>query len=95
MTFRYPRNFNFRPKLFGFIDYYSLIFFIIWFIFIFSLLHLFYFSLKIRLLIYIVTCIPIFFISIAGFNHENSLFALLYIIKYLTSTKLYLYSKKD
>ncbi len=93
MKFIFPQNYNFKNKLFGILDYSSLILNIIWDVIIFILINLFFKSLNIKIFIFVLFCFPILLFSIIGFNHENIVYILIYIINYIKSPKLYLYSK--
>ena len=94
MKFIFPQNYNFKNKLFGILDYSSLILNIVWDFIVFILINLFFKSLNIKIFIFILLCFPIFLFSIIGFNHENILYIFVYIIRYINSPKLYLYSKR-
>ena len=94
MKFIFPQNYNFKNKLFGILDYSSLILNIIWDVIIFILINLFFKSLNIKIFVFILFCLPIFLFSIIGFNHENIVYILVYIIHYIKSPKLYLYFKR-
>ena len=89
MKFIFPQNYNFKNKLFVILDYSSLILDVI----IFILINLFFKSLNIKIFIFVLFCFPILLFSIIGFNHENIVYILIYIINYIKSPKLYLYSK--
>ena len=91
MKFIFPSNYNFKSKLLGFIDYSTVIFNIIWLIFIFCLLNLFPFSLTIKIVLFISLCLPILLFSILGFNNENIVYVLIYLIKYFITRQIYLY----
>ena len=93
MKFIFPQNYCFKNKLFGIIDYSSLIFNVVWDIFIFILINLFFTSINIKIFIFILLCFPIFLFSIFGFNHENILYIFLYLVKYIKNQKLYFYNK--
>ena len=94
MKFIFPQNYNFKNKLFGILDYSSLILNIIWDVIIFILINLFFKNLNIKIFVFVLLCLPIFLFSIIGFNHENILYIFIYIIRYIKSPKLYLYSKR-
>ena len=94
MKFIFPQNYNFKNKLFGILDYSSLILNIIWDVIIFILINLFFKNLNIKIFVFILFCLPIFLFSIIGFNHENIVYILVYIMHYIKSPKLYLYSKR-
>lgn len=91
MNFIFPSNYSFKNKLLGIIDYPTAIFNVIYFLIIFSINYLLFSSINIRIIFIIVFYFPIFLFSIVGFNHENILYSLFYILKFLIKPKLYLY----
>ena len=91
MKFIIPQNYNFKSKLFGFIDYSTAILNVIWFAFIFCIFNFFAIKFIIKIFIMIILCMPILLFSIIGFNHENIIYVLLYLLKYAFSQKIYLY----
>lgn len=91
MKFIFPQNFNFKNKLLGIIDYPSAIFNVIYFLILWLLCNLFINNLTIKIFIIIFMYLPIFLLSVIDFNHENILYFLWYMIKYLIKPKLYLY----
>lgn len=93
MKFIFPRNYNFNSKLFGVIDYFTIIINIIFDFFIFSLSNLIFNNINIKIFICISLCFPIFLLSIVGLNNENIFLVLIYIVKYFVKPKLYLYNK--
>lgn len=93
MKFIFPQNYRFKNKLFGIIDYSSLILNIIWDIFIYFLINLIFKSLNIKVFLFIIFCLPILLFSIIGFNHENIIYIFIYILKYVKKQKLYFYNK--
>ena len=95
MKFIFPQNYSFKNKLFGVIDYTTLILNIFWALFMFCFINLFFHNLNMKIFIFIIFCLPVFLFSIIGFNHENILYIFIYIFKYLKSSKLYLYNKKS
>ena len=93
MKFIFPQNYNFKNKLFGIIDYSSLIFNIIWDLIIFLLINLLFKNNNIKIFIFIIFSLPIVLFTILGFNHENILNVFIYLIKYIKRPKIYFYSK--
>lgn len=93
MKFIFPQNYNFKNKLFGIIDYSSLIFNIVFDAFIFGITHLLGFSISTKVVITVTLGLPVLLFSIAGFNHENILYIILYLWQYFKKPKLYLYNK--
>lgn len=95
MKFIFPQNYNFKNKFLGIIDYSTLLLNIIWDLFIFALVNLFFKNTSIIIFIFVIFSFPIFLFSIVGFNHENIIYILFYLIKYLRSIKLYFYYKNS
>lgn len=93
MKFIFPQNYNFKNKLFGIIDYSSLIFNIIWNLIIFLFTNLLFKNNNIKIFIFIIFSLPILLFTIFGFNHENILNVFIYLIKYIKRPKIYFYSK--
>ena len=93
MKFIFPKNYNFKAKLFGILDYSTLFFNLFWDTFVFCFLNLFITNINLKILLFIVLCLPILFFSILGLNHENICQVLFYLFKYLVKPKIYLFYK--
>lgn len=93
MKFIFPKNYNLNSKLFGMVDYFTIIINIVFDLFIFSFSNLFFNNINIKIFICISLCFPLFILSIVGLNNENIFSVLIYIFKYLKNPKLYLYNK--
>ncbi len=91
MTFIIPKNYNFKNKLFGFLDYSTIILNLVWGLFIYSIFSIFMVPFYIKMFLFIVLCFPLFIFSLIGFNHENIIYCLYYIFRYLKNPKIYLY----
>lgn len=92
MKFIIPKNYNYKNKLLGFIDYPTVIINIIYFLFLYCLFNLFFSNfLTLKIFFLILFYFPFLLFSIIGFNHENFIYILFYILKYLIKPKLYLY----
>lgn len=93
MKFIFPKNYDFKSKLFGVFDYFTIIVNIIYFLFVFSICNLIFNNIYIKIFLIISLCFPIFLLSIFGLNNENVFLVLIYILKYFLKPKLYLYNK--
>ena len=93
MKFIFPQNYDFKSKLFGFIDYTTVILNIIWGLIVFALVYFLIPNLTIRIGVFVVLFFPIALFSIVGFNHEKITQSLLCLYKYFSSTMLYIYKK--
>ena len=94
MKFIFPKNYDFKSKLFGVFDYFTIIIDIIYSLFVFSICNLIFNDIYIKIFIIISLCFPIILLSIFGLNNENVFLVLIYILKYFSRPKLYLYNKK-
>ena len=95
MKFIFPQNYAFKNKLFGFIDYSTLVLNIVWDAFIFCVLDILIPNITFKLSLLIVFCFPLLLFSIIGFNHENFLNVLVYLFKFIKKPKIYFYSKNN
>lgn len=91
MKFIIPQNYDFSSKLFGVIDYSTVIFNVIWGFLIFCITSFIIHNLYLKIFIIIVLCFPILLFSIIGFNHEKILYVIIYIFKFFYKPKVYLY----
>ena len=93
MKFLFPQNYNKGTKLLGFIDYSTAILNIIIWLLNFAISGILFKSFSNRIVFFIIGALPITLFSIIGFNHENIVYVIRYIIKYYRKPKLYLYKK--
>lgn len=93
MKFIFPQNYNFNNKLFGFIDYSTLILNILWGLIIFLFIHFIIPNITLKIILFIILFFPFFLLSIIGFNHEKILYIIIYLFKYIISPKIYLFKK--
>lgn len=94
MKFIFPQNYDFNSKLFGMLDYSTVIVNLIWYVFVFCLCNLLLPSLNFKVFFFILLCFPLLMFSLVGFNHENIIYVFMYLLKFFRSQKLYLYRKK-
>ena len=87
MKFIFPQNYNFKNKLFGFLDYSTIFLNLIWFLFIFLFINLFFNNINIKIFLFIIFCFPVFLLSLFGFNGENIVYVIFYIFKFLIKNK--------
>lgn len=94
MKFIFPKNYDFKNKLFGIIDYSTVFINLIWYGFVLILINLFFNNLNIKIFLFILLCFPFLLISISGFNGENFVYVFQYIFSFFIKQKLFLYLKK-
>ena len=94
MKFIFPQNYNFKSKLFGTIDYNIMFINLIWDLFIFFIIS-FFNNLNIKIFLFLIFCFPLFLFSFFGFNGENIVYVLRYILNFLFKQKLLLFKKNN
>ena len=70
MKFIIPQNYNFKNKVFGILDYSTIILNIIWYLVIFFTFHLLFTDWNIKIFFIISFCLPMTLCSIFGFYGE-------------------------
>lgn len=93
MHFTIPKNYKFKPKLFGLIDYQTAVLDSIWAGILYVLINLFFSSLTTKIYIFITLFIPFLLFSIVGVHNEPIVSVLIYVFKYYKNQKLYLFKK--
>lgn len=93
MKFIIPQNYDFKNKLFGFMDYSTAIFNVIWALIVFVLTNIFPFTINIKIGIFISLYFPLLLFSFFGFNNENILYVFYYIFKFIKNRRIYFYGK--
>lgn len=91
MKYIFPKNYNFKNKILGIIDYPTAIFNVIIFVFILAIMGVLFKNISTRIIFIIIFYFPILLFSLVGFNNESVLYTIFYILKFLLSPKLYLY----
>ena len=95
MKFIFPQNYNFKNKLFGFIDYSTLFLNILYGLSIFCILDLIIKNFSFKISLFIILYFPLLIFSITGFNHENIVYVIIYLFKFMFCKKIYFYSKQQ
>lgn len=95
MKFIFPQNYDFKNKLFGFIDYTTIAINIIWSLFIFFIVFLLFKNWSFRIFLLITFSFPLLLFSIAGFRGENIFYVLFYLFRFIFEQKLFFYIKNN
>lgn len=95
MKFIFPQNYNFKSKIFGFIDYSTAIIDAVWGVIVFGIVNLFKIGLTYKIVIFIIMVFPVFLLSIVGLNGENIVNVCNYLIKYLLKPKVLLFRSNN
>lgn len=93
MHFIFPKNYNFKTKLFGFIDYSTAIFDACIGGILYLIINFLFDNINIKIYIFISLFLPILIFSVLGINKENIISVFIYIFKFLKNQNVYLYDK--
>ena len=94
MKFIFPKNYSFKYKLLGIIDYSTAIFDTILGFLLYTILGIFIKSLTTKLYIFLIIFFPILLFSIFGLGRENLISVLFYMYNFFKNQRVYLYNKK-
>lgn len=94
MNFIIPKNYNFKNKLFGIIDYTTAIFNTIWNVLLYFILKNIEITISIKICIFSSLSFPVLLLTLIGFNNESPIYTIKYLLNYLKSQKVFLFKKK-
>ena len=95
MNFIIPKNYKFKKKILGIIDYSTAILNIIWNIILYFFLKNIDTEFVIKIFIFSSLSFPILLLTIIGFNNESPLYTIKYFFRYFFSQKIYLFEKQN
>lgn len=93
MKFIIPQNYDFKNKFLGFMDYSTAVFNVIWALLILCIINIFSFNINIKIGTFIILYFPLLLFSFFGFNNENIVYVLSYILKFIKNSAIYFYGK--
>lgn len=93
MHFIFPKNYNFKPKLLGFIDYSTAIIDTVIGVIIYFLVNTIFNNINIKIYVFIALFLPVLLISILGINKESFISVFKYMIKFIKKQNIYLYKR--
>lgn len=94
MKFIFPKNYDFKGKLLGIIDYPTVIVNVVWDLLVFLIINLLFSSISLKIFLFILLCFPLLLFSFSGFNGENIFCVFSYMSKFILKQKLMLFQKK-
>lgn len=95
MNFIFPKNYNFKQKLFGIIDYSTAILNVSIGAILFMITNSLFNNLTIKIYFFVSLYFPILLFSILGIHRESFLNVLSYMIKFFKNQNVYLYRKEN
>lgn len=95
MHFIFPKNYNFKPKLFGFIEYSTAILNVVIGVFLYLFVNFAFSYINTKIYVFISLYFPILLISILGINKESFISVFTYIFKFFKNQNIYLYEKNN
>lgn len=91
MKFIFPKNYRYKNKIFGIIDYSTAIINLIFYLIVYFITNFIFKQISMKIFVFVLVCFPCFLLSIVGSERENVFFVIKYVLKYIKSKKLYLY----
>ena len=95
MNFIIPKNYKFKHKLLGLLDYQTAIINGIWAGILYILSNIFFDTLTHKVYFIIALFLPFLLFTIIGVNNESIISVFIYIIKYFKRQKIFLYRKNN
>lgn len=95
MNFIIPKNYKFKPKLLGLIDYQSAVLASIWAGILYFFVNLVFTTISVKIYFFIAFFLPFLLFSIIGINNENIISIFIYVFKFYKNQKVYLYKKRE
>lgn len=95
MKFIFPKNYSFKYKLLGFIDYSTAILDTIIGFALYFILNIFIHNMLTKIYVFTILFLPIILFSIFGLGKENLLSVIYYMYTFFKNQNIYLYSKKN
>ena len=90
MHFIFPKNYNFKPKLLGFIDYSTAIIDTVIGVIIYFLVNSIFNNINTKIYVFIALFLPALLISILGINKESFISVFKYMIKFIKNKNVFL-----
>ena len=95
MHFIFPKNYDFKSKLLGIIEYSTAILDLIIGILIYLLVNLIFENINLKIYVFTSLFFPVLLISILGINKENIISIVIYMFKFFKNQNIYLYKKNN
>ena len=95
MNFTIPKNYKFKAKLFGLIDYETAAINSIWAVILYFLVNAIFSSLTMKVYFFIGLFMPFLLFSIIGVHRESIISLSIYIFKFYKNQKVYVYKKRN
>ncbi len=93
MNFIIPKNYKFKNKILGIIDYSTGLINIIWNTIIYFILKNINITFSVKAFIFSTLSFPVLLFTIIGFNNESPIYTIKYLIRFLLRPKVYLFRK--
>lgn len=93
MKFIFPKNYSFKYKLLGFIDYSTAILDAVVGLVLYGILSIFISNMLDRVYVFIILFLPILLFSVFGLGQESLLSVICYMFNFFKNQNVYLYSK--
>lgn len=94
MNFIIPKNYKFKAKLLGMIDYSTALLHAVWAGILYVFVNFLFSALSTKIYCFAGLFLPFFLFSMIAANGENMISIIVYVIKFYRKQKIFLYQKK-
>lgn len=93
MNFIIPKNYKFRNKILGIIDYPTALINLLWNVSLYFIIKNISIKIPIKICIFSSLSFPVLLLTIIGFNNESPIETFRYMLKYLLKQKVFIFRK--
>lgn len=93
MNFIIPKNYKFRNKILGIIDYPTALINLLWNVSLYFIIKNISIKIPIKICIFSSLSFPVLLLTIIGFNNESPFETFRYMLKYLLKQKVFIFRK--
>lgn len=94
MHFIIPKNYKFKNKIFGIVDYPTAIVNLVLDVVIYFILKNLNINISTKIFIFTTLSFPVLLLTMIGFNNESPIYTFSYIVKFILKQKVYLFRKE-
>lgn len=93
MNFIIPKNYKFKNKILGIIDYPTALINLLWNVFLYFIFKNINIKIPIKICLFSSLSFPVLLFTMFGFNNESPIETFRYILKYIFKQKIFLFKK--
>ena len=95
MKYIFPKNYKYRPKILGYIDYVTAVFDIVFGIMLFLIIHLIFKKVSTQIYAFIILFLPLVLITVFFTRDENIIEIICYMFKFIKRRGIFVYGREE